>query len=106
MAEHAVIIHIPLSDDSFGTDDERAQLYELMDLIRAEVERQMVGEFDGNEFGGGECVLFAYGPDADALFAAIREVLVGWPLLPSGTTSVKRYGEADDPNAAEQRVSF
>lgn len=26
-----------------------------------------VGEVDGNEFGGGKVVIFAYGPDADAL---------------------------------------
>ncbi|WP_406159019.1 hypothetical protein [Streptomyces canus] len=36
--------------------------------MAAAVEEAGVGEVDGNEFGGGEVVLYAYGPDAQALF--------------------------------------
>jgi len=34
-----------------------------------------VGEFDGNEFGEGECVWYMYGPDADALYRAVEGII-------------------------------
>jgi len=41
--------------------------HKLEEVIKA----KHLGEFDGDEFGGGDCTLYMYGPDADALFAAI-----------------------------------
>lgn len=49
----------------------------------AAVEEALVGEVDGNEFGGGEAVVFAYGPDADALFEVMEPVLRGLPFRPA-----------------------
>lgn len=53
--------------------------------------------------GGGECVLYMYGPDADLLFAAVEPVLKS-SALASGGWAVKRYGEASDPGANEVNV--
>ena len=50
-------------------------------------------------------VLYTYGPDADAIFDAVRECLLGFPLRP-GAYAIKRYGAADDPDAREERVSL
>ena len=100
--DHAVITHLPLSDDGFGTEDEREAVDELEERIGEAVDA-IGGEHDGSEFGGGEAVLYTYGADADALFDAIRQCLDGFELRP-GAYAVKRYGRADDPDAREERV--
>jgi len=57
----------------------------------------------GMKFGEGECVLYMYGPDADALFSAIEPVLRSSPLTKGGRL-VMRYGEASDRNAKEVSI--
>ena len=58
-----------------------------------------VGELDGHEIAidGSDGFLFLYGPDADALFAAIEPVLRKSPVMP-GADATLRYG---DPDAAD-----
>ncbi|MET8755927.1 hypothetical protein ABZW32_38420 [Streptomyces sp. NPDC004667] len=68
------------------------------------IERADVGEFDGNEFGGGEVTLYAYGPDADALFAVMAPVLRDLPFRPAHI--VLRYGSAVGASAVERRVDL
>jgi hypothetical protein len=42
--EHAVITHLPLSDDGFGTAEEREAVHELEDRIEtAAAERRLAG---------------------------------------------------------------
>jgi len=102
--EHAVIMHLPLSDEEFGTVEERDAVHEL--ASRIERAAAAIGaEHDGDEFGGGEAVLYSYGPDADALFDAIRGCLDGFPVR-HGAYALKRYGAADDPSAREQRIEL
>ena len=102
--EHAVITHLPLSDDEFGNEDEREQVFELEDRV-SEAVAALGGEHDGNEFGDGEAVLYTYGPDADTLLNAVTESLSGFPLRP-GAYAIKRYGRAEDPDAREERVEL
>ena len=61
------------------------------------------GDHDGDEFGGGEAVLYTYGIDADELFAAISECLADFEMRP-GAYAIKRYGPAADPSSREERV--
>ncbi|MGW1643046.1 hypothetical protein [Streptomyces lavendulae] len=49
-------------------------------------------------------VLYAYGPDADALFAVMAPFLHNLPFRPAHV--VRRYGSVDDPSAAEHRVDL
>ena len=63
------------------------------------------GEFDGHEFGDGSCTLFMYGPDADALFAAVEPILRASPLA-DGAYAVKRYGDVGEVNVREVPVHF
>ncbi|MGX6600790.1 hypothetical protein ACWKSP_01435 [Micromonosporaceae bacterium Da 78-11] len=63
-----------------------------------------VGELDGNEFGGGEVVLYTYGPDASRLFSAMEADLRAFSARPAH--AVLRYGEASDPVAIEQRIDL
>ena len=100
--EHAVITHLPLSDDDHGIAEEREAVFALEDRL-LEAAAALGGEHDGNEFGGGEAVLYTYGPDADALLEAVRSCLADFPVRP-GAFAVKRYGRADDPDAREERV--
>ncbi len=101
-AEHAVLVFVKLSDEGFGTQEERARCFELEEKLMSAVERGTAGAYDGNEFGGGFFTAFVYGPDADRLFVAMEETLRGWPL-PAGSYAMKRYGE---PGAREVRVEL
>lgn len=103
MAEHAVIAHLKLSDDAFGTSDESHAIHELSGQLARAIEAHGAGELDGDEFGDGECVLFMYGPDADALFAAVEPILRSSPLA-RGARVVKRYGDASDHHSKEVSV--
>lgn len=103
-SEQAVIVHYELSDDEFGSADEREAVYALEDRLMAAIDAKGAGELDGNEFGGGEVVLYAYGPDALRLFAVMESTLRAFPARPAH--AVLRLGEADDPSAEEIRIDL
>jgi hypothetical protein len=103
--EQAVIVHLRLSDGRFGSSEEGESLYALEDQLKRAIEDASAGEFDGDEFGEGECVLFMYGPDADRLFEAVEPLLKTTPAA-AGGYAIKRYGEAGDPNASQVRVTW
>ena len=105
MEQHAVLIHLCLSDSDFGSDDDRAGIGELSDRLEKAIEDAGVGELDGDEFGEGECVLFLYGPDADALFAVVEPLLRASPHARGGFV-LKQYGEPGDPDTREVRVEL
>ena len=102
--EHAVIVHFKLSDDEHGTVVERESVFALEDELERAIEGMAAGEFDGNEFGGGEAVLYAYGPDADALFEVMEAPLRAFPNRPA--FAILRYGEVTDATAMERRVAL
>ncbi|MEM9656637.1 MAG: hypothetical protein AAGA65_31475 [Actinomycetota bacterium] len=70
-------------------------------LIEA-INQAGVGEFDGNEFGPDDAVLYMYGPSADELFSIADPVLQSL-RLPTGSFVVKRYGP---PGAEEVRIGL
>lgn len=96
MAEHCVQIVLKLSDDKYGASQERDTIYEFEDALEKAIEAAKAGEFDGNEFGGGTCTLFMYGPDADKLFNSIRPVIEAHASLTAGGHAIKRYGPPED----------
>ncbi|MFJ8996392.1 hypothetical protein ACIRQH_39080 [Streptomyces sp. NPDC102279] len=99
-----MIARYRLTGDGFGEPGERAAVRAAQSLMSEAIEGAGVGEFDGNEFGGGEVALFAYGPDADALFAVMEPVLRDLPLRPAHV--VLRYGSASEPSAGERLVEL
>jgi hypothetical protein len=101
-AEHAVIARFRLSGDRYGEPDERAVIRDAQRLLVEAIERAGVGEFDGNEFGAGEVTLYAYGPDADALFAVMEPTLRDVPFRPA--RALLRYGSAGAPSVTERVV--
>lgn len=95
--QEAVLVHL----DGSGLPDHIYQEYDLAtieDQLIEVIEREGLGEFDGNEFGPGETTLFMYGPDAERLFAGIEQTLRAYPLCQGARVEVRRGGPG-----AEQR---
>ncbi|MGE3174116.1 MAG: hypothetical protein AB7O97_15925 [Planctomycetota bacterium] len=90
-AEHDVLVHLRLSNRSLGIASERADIERLADELEAAVEAAGVGEYDGDEMGGGECTLFFAGADADRLFAVLLPLLQRDPLG-RGARATLQYG--------------
>ncbi|MFG2487107.1 hypothetical protein ACGFSI_30670 [Streptomyces virginiae] len=90
-SEHAVIARFRLGGDDFGESDQWSRVFDAERSLGAAVAAAGVGEVDGNEFGGGEVVIFAYGPDADALYRVMEPGLRALPFRPAHV--VLRYGE-------------
>src|SRR6185295_11835054 len=100
--EHAVILHIRLGNDEFGTPDEVASMHALEDELASAIKRARAGEHDGDEFGQGECVIYCYGPDADKLWNAVAPVLEPMTFR-AGSYVVRRYGP---PGSREDRIDL
>jgi hypothetical protein len=72
-------------------------VYEQHDLATLEdelidIERNGLGEFDGNEIGPTETILYLYGPDADALFKGIEPTLRANPLCQIAKVTIRSGG--------------
>jgi hypothetical protein len=81
--DHAVIVHFALSDEQFGSEFERETIGDLGDRLAGIVQEAGAGEFDGDEFGGGEAVLYLYGPDRELLWAAVEPEVRACGLRPA-----------------------
>ena len=90
-----MIARFHLGGGDLGESDQWVLVFEAERSMTAAVEAADVGEVDGNEFGGGAVVIFAYGPDAEALYRVMEPGLRALPFRPAYV--VLRYGEpADD----------
>jgi hypothetical protein len=94
MDEHCIKICLNLSSE-FGSAKEIEAIHDFSDTLEEVIEKQAVGEFDGDEFGGGTCTLYMYGPDADRLFEAVSDPLQKFSLARNGHV-IKRYGPPAD----------
>ncbi|MEV6702327.1 hypothetical protein AB0M68_35180 [Streptomyces sp. NPDC051453] len=81
--EQAVIAHYRLSDDQYGSPAEREAIYDAERAMTSAVQEAGVGEVDGNEFGVGEAVLYAYGANATTLFKVMEATLRSLPFRPA-----------------------
>ena len=100
--EHAVLVHLyPDVGDDWDVDLVEEPLIEAIDA-------HGVGEFDGHDIaldGSGEVILYAYGPDADALWGVMEPIVRAVPRK-DGSYAMKRYGEAGDQSAGVERVEL
>jgi hypothetical protein len=103
--EHAVIVTVNLSGSWFGRSKNRKAAFALGEQLEEALAGRPDCEFDGDEFGGGECTYYMYGTDADALFALVEPVLRAPPITRGGR-AVKRFGDVTDPAAREERVDL
>jgi hypothetical protein len=95
--EQAVIATLRLQSDS---DVKRIQALE--DQLAAAIKNANVGEFDGDEFGKGECVLYMYGPSAESLFKVVFPILNEFKGA-DGSFVVKRFGK---PGAKQEKIAL
>ena len=82
--EQDLLVVLALSNKAMGTTRERAEIEAFADQLEAAVAEAGVGEYDGDEFGGGECILFFCGPDIDRLLAVLQPLLRRSPLCRGG----------------------
>lgn len=90
----AIIATISLCSGEMGDKEERKRILDLEHQLSEAIENSSTGELDGDEFGGGTCTIYMYGPSAEQLFS------VTWPILknfraPSGSYVIKRCGNSD-----------
>jgi hypothetical protein len=104
LSEHAVIVQLALGAEHFGDADARAMVRSLERDIRAALGSGSLGALDGNGFGGGEAVLYLYGPDADKLYGAIEAAVRAVPLRPAHV--ILRYGDAGDSTVLQRRIEM
>ena len=100
--EQAVVVTIKLNSGDMGSSDERQRITTLEDQLSDAIERSSTGDFDGDEYGGGVCTVYMYGPSAERLFAAVLPVLKKFHA-PKGSFVVKRYGK---PGARQDRIAL
>ena len=105
MSEHAIIITAPLHLPPFGSDSERLAMARLGDELYALITKSNVGEYDGNEFGNGQCKHYMYASDADKLFEIISPILQATNFA-KGSKLVKRYGGPQDPKVKQVTIKL
>jgi hypothetical protein len=100
--EQAVIATIKLNSADMGSAEERQRITALEDQLSDAIKRSSTGEVDGDEYGGGVCTIYMYGPSAERLFAAVSPFLKKF-RAPKGSYVVKRYGK---PGARQDRIEL
>lgn len=82
--EQDLLVVLRLSNRMMGTAGERRDIEAFADQLEAAIAAAGVGEYDGDEIGGGECILFFCGPDVDALQRVLQPLLKKSPLCRGG----------------------
>lgn len=99
-SDQAVLVHVKLADAKFGTEDERSKITVLEAGLTRDIAAAGVGEYDGNEVGGGEYTLYAYGPDARRLADVVRPTVLKASLA-TGSYMIIRAGPPGAPQTRE-----
>jgi len=99
--QQAVLVYL----DGANLPDHTYREYDLASIeekLVEVIERDGLGEFDGNEIGPTETILFMYGPDAERLFAGIEQTLREYPLCQGARVEIRQGG----PGAPQRQVSL
>lgn len=102
--EQDLLVVLRLSNRLMGTNAEREAIEQFGGELEAAVLDAGVGEYDGDELGGGQCTLFFCGPDVDALIGVLRPLLHRSPLARGG--HFERLVEGDDGELRRERVAI
>ncbi len=89
--EQAVIVHFEAASPY------QSRLFALEDRLEQVIASSGTGELDGNEIAtdGSDGYLYMYGPDADALFTAVRPTLDAVDFM-RGARVMLRYGPPEE----------
>jgi len=105
--QEAVIVTIRLCSGEMGDERERRHILELEHRLSEAIERSSTGELDGDEFGGGTCTIYMYGPSAEELYSVISPILRAF-RAPGGSYITKRCGKfrrTRAPHTVQQRLA-
>lgn len=72
----------------------------LEDQLEAAIIAKNLGEFDGNEWGPSDVILFMYGPSADKLFQGIEPILRNSKICKGSRVEIRSGG----PDTAAREV--
>lgn len=93
-AEQDLLIVLKLSNKQMGTQQERLDITQFADELEDAITKAGVGEYDGDELGGGECTLFFCTTDVDKLLGVLRPLCKRSPLC-RGAHLVRMVATAD-----------
>ena len=99
--QHAVIVQIPQRME-LGFDE---SIDELCEVLEKRLKDSGTGEFDGTDNAPGFIQLYAYGPDAEAMFE-IMEPVIRLSRHATGAMAVLRFGEGLLEPAETRRIFF
>lgn len=80
-----------LQGNGFGTHEEREAIHRLTDRLDTALNTSGSGEFDGDEFGAGECALYIYGDDPEAIYESISATLKMSPSVSAGRVEFRSH---------------
>jgi len=100
--EQALIATIKLSSGDMGSTEERGRIVALEHQLSEAIKHSAAGEFDGDEYGGGVCTIYMYGPSAERLFRVTLPILKEFHA-PAGSYVIKRYGK---PGTKQDRIAL
>jgi hypothetical protein len=92
-------VHISLSDEAFGQPNETQHISDVEAAIMAALSSSE--EFTGNEFGGGEAVLFFAVENPVRFLRKVASILVQAGLIGGATATVSSTESSDGPQRAE-----
>lgn len=89
-----VSVSFRISDGEFGSNQERRSLQRFARRLERLLEDGDLGQYDGDEFGGGVGSLFFMGPSAEEIWQVIEPVVrEKAPLAPVEATLIFKVGK-------------
>ena len=72
----SVTIRLKLREGEHGSHGERKKIHTFTDRLDSFLRERNLGDYDGDEFGGGECLVFMYSDDPKKLYEELRPMLL------------------------------
>ncbi len=97
----ALIVVVPFTAPNLGSADDYATISALEERLIEAITKAEVGEFDGHEFGDGDCRILFYGASAEQLASIII------PIVQASSLCHKSYvlRRCEGPAAEEHRFA-
>lgn len=85
----SVTINFKLNDGEYGSEEERKNIHNITDELDLLVTNENIGEYDGDEFGNGECELYFYSDEPEKLYNKIKPILIKTSFIKSATVEIE-----------------
>jgi hypothetical protein len=83
-----------LQGNGFGTHEQREAIHRLTDKLDTILNASGGGKFDGDEFGAGECSLYMYGDDPEAIYESISATLKMSQIVSGGRVEFRSHSSS------------